>query len=38
MCWHKKKDNLATVIAYKLDNLKLKLNMFHNMDIMCDLL
>ena len=33
-----KKDNLATVTAYKLDNLKLKLNMFHNMDKMCDLL
>ena len=30
-----KKDNLATVTTYKLDNLKLKLNMFH---IMCDLL
>ena len=25
------------VTAYKLDNLELKLNMFHNMDIMCEL-
>ena len=30
LCWCKQKDNLATVSAYKLDNLKHKLNMFHN--------